>query len=614
MRPLQQFVAGACILLVCTPLFAQDGATLYKQHCAVCHDQVSERIPPRGTLQKMSARRILRAMDAGLMMSVASPLGRTEREALANFLGSSREDVPLPPGAFCVEKVPPVSTVPLASWIGWSPTSANTRFQPTKDAGLLAVQIPNIRLKWAFGFPGDVTAFGAPTVRNGVLFVGSAAGIVHAMSAKTGCLYWTFQADGPVRSAPLIAESGGKLVILFGDLVGWFYALDAESGKAIWKSRIDEHEATRLTGSATFHGGTVFVPAASWEEPRTISPSYPCCTFRGSVTALRTSDGGVLWKTYLVGKPQKTGVTVKGTASFGPSGAGVWSAPTVDEKRGLLYIATGNNYSAPATSTSDAVVALRLGTGEIVWSQPVTPKDVWNNSCRQGGPNCPANPGPDFDFGSSPLLTTAEGRAILIAGQKSGVVYALDPDSKGKILWQTRVGKGGALGGIEWGMASDDKNVYAPVSDLARKSGAAAATTTAGDAEIDPNAGGGGLTALRLIDGVKVWFVPGYPCSPPRQGCSPAQPAAPSSIPGAVFSGSMDGHLRAFSTQDGQLLWDFDTVRDYATVNGVPARGGSLDGAGPAIVDGMLYVNSGYLPRFGGMAGNVLLAFSVDGK
>jgi polyvinyl alcohol dehydrogenase (cytochrome) len=217
-------------------------------------------------------------------------------------------------------------------------------------------------------------------------------------------------------------------------------------------------------------------------------------------------------------------------------GTPLWSAPTVDEKRGLLYLATGNNYSSPATSTSDSVVALQLETGEIVWSQQATPADKWNNACRQSGPNCPDTPGSDFDFGfgSSALLATAEGREFLIAGQKSGLVYALDPDKKGKILWQTRVGKGGVLGGIEWGIASDDKNVYAPVSDLARKSGAAAATTSAGDAEFDPNQGGG-LTALRLVDGVKVWFVPGYPCSPPRQGCSPAQPAAPSSIPGAVF-------------------------------------------------------------------------------
>ena len=603
-----------CALTYCTllmfgsALLAEDGATLYKKYCAACHDQVVPRIPPRSSLQKMSAKRILHTMDTGLMMSVAAPLSRAEREAIASFLGTPAGDAPFPQNAFCSENASPLSMRPWATWIGWSPTFTNTRFQPTKEAGLRAVQIPSLKLKWAFGFPGDITAFAAPTVWNGTLFVGSAAGVVHAINARTGCLYWTFQADGPVRSAPLIAESEGKLRILFGDLVGWFYALNAENGKLIWKQRIDEHEATRLTGSAAFHNGLVFVPAASWEESRAISPDYPCCTFRGSVTALRASDGTLVWKTYLVDTPRKTGVTPKGTSTFGPSGVAVWSAPTVDEKRGLLYIATGNNYSSPETAMSDSVVALQLKTGGILWSQQLTPADVFNASCFEGGPSCPASAGPDFDFGSSALLVNVQGREFLIAGQKSGIVYALDPDRKGTIVWQTRVGKGGPLGGIEWGMASDDKNVYAPVSDLVTKRGV---TTGAGDTEVDPNQGGG-LTALRLVDGVKVWFVPGHPCGVSRPGCSPAQPAAPSSIPGAVFSGSMDGHLRAFSTEDGRRLWDFDTVRDYQTVNGVNAKGGSLDGSGPVLVDGMLYVNSGYHPRLGGIAGNVLLAFSVE--
>jgi polyvinyl alcohol dehydrogenase (cytochrome) len=245
-----------------------------------------------------------------------------------------------------------------------------------------------------------------------------------------------------------------------------------------------------------------------------------------------------------------------------------------------LYVTTGNNYSSPVTSTSDAVLALKMDTGEIVWSRQVTPGDTFNNSCVAKGTNCADSTSPDFDFGSSALLVTAAGRDFLIAGQKSGIVYCLDPDQTGKIIWQTRVGKGGTRGGIQWGMASDDKNVYAPVGDWVRKAGdSSKVTTPLADADFDPNKGGG-LTALRLTDGAKVWFAPSHPCSPPRPGCSPAQPAAASSIPGVVFSGSIDGHLRAFSTEDGHLLWDFDTVREYATVNGVPSRGGSLDGAG----------------------------------
>ena len=305
----------SAVLICASFLSAQDGLTLYKQHCAACHDQISPRIPPRSTLQKMSASRILRTLDFGVMMSIAYPLRRQEREAIANFLGTPGQDAPFPASAFCSERVPSLST-PSANWIGWSPTSSNTRFQSPRDAGLTAAQIPNLKLKWAFGFRGDIIAFGALTIRSGTLFTGSASGTIYAMNAKTGCLYWTFQANGPVRSAPLIAENEAGYSLLFGDQTGWFYALDATTGKLLWKQRIDDHEATRLTGSPAFLNGVVFVPAASWEETRSISPDYPCCTFRGSITALRASDGSPIWKTYLVDTPRKTGITLSRQADL----------------------------------------------------------------------------------------------------------------------------------------------------------------------------------------------------------------------------------------------------------------------------------------------------------
>lgn len=611
MKFLLRSATGCCAVLICASFLpAQDGAVLYKQHCAACHDQIGPRIPPRSALQKMTARRILRTLDFGLMASIANPLRQGEREAIANFLGTAEEDVPFPSTAFCSEEGPSLLSTPFPNWIGWSPTFANRRFQSAEAAGLTAAQVPNLKLKWAFGFPGDIIAFGAPTIRSGTLFTGSASGTIHAINAKTGCLYWTFQANGPVRSAPLIVENGTGYSLAFGDQIGWFYLLDARNGKLLWKRRIDDHDATRLTGSPAFNRGVVFVPAASWEENRPVSSDYPCCTFRGSITALRVSDGSLVWKTYLVEPSRKTGVTASGKPTFGPSGASVWSTPTVDEKRDVLYVTTGDNYSMPTTSSSDAVVAMQLRTGQILWSHQVTLGDAWNRSCNARGPNCPFDAGPDFDFGSSALLVDIGGQELLIAGQKSGLVYAFDPDHKGKILWQARVGKGGIAGGVQWGMTSDDKNVYAAVSDVVRKQ--LVTSPKIGGADFDPIQGGG-LTALQLKDGNKAWFAPSYPCTPPRPGCSPAQSAALTCISGAVFSGSLDGHLRAFSTQDGHLLWDFDTVRDYITVNGVPAKGGSLDGAGPVVVDGVLYVNSGY-PRLGGMQGNAFLAFSVDGK
>jgi polyvinyl alcohol dehydrogenase (cytochrome) len=603
------FVALALLTAGRLDTSAATGEELYKQHCAACHDQVSPRIPPRDALQRLSAARILRSLDFGAMMSVAYPLRREQREAVARYLGTADDGNARTRLNPCPTGVPIMGSPASASWNGWSPGSANARYQGAREAGITPPQVPSLKLKWALGFPDDITALGAPTVLNGTLFVGSAGGAVQAVDTRTACVHWVFQANGPVRAALLAVPDRNGTSLVFGDQVGWFYSLEARTGQLRWKRRVDEHEATRLTASPAAHDGVIFVPAASWEETRAIDPQYACCTFRGSVTALRARDGSEVWKTYLIPPPVKTGVTDAGTDRLGPSGAGIWSTPTVDVTRGLLYVTTGDNYSFPATETSDAVVALQLKTGRITWLRQTTPNDVYNSACGRRGPNCPPGNGPDHDFGSSAILTrTSSGRDLLVAGQKSGVVYALDPAENGRIVWETRVGNGGVNGGVQWGMASDERNVYVAVSDAVRLP--ATGASPLGDGNFDP-VKGGGLTALRIDDGGKVWFQPGRACNPPRPGCSPAQSAALTAIPGVVFSGSLDGHLRAFSTEDGQILWEVDTVRSYVTTNGVPARGGSLDGAGPVIASGLLLVNSGY-PRFGGVAGNVLLAFEVD--
>jgi polyvinyl alcohol dehydrogenase (cytochrome) len=593
-----------------SPFFAQsaspvDGADVYQKRCARCHDEGVSQAPSRQALQTMSAARILRTLDFGLMMAVAYPMKREERTAVANFLGTPAEDAPAAPKNPCAAGMQPLST---PGWAGWSPDPSNTRYQNAKQAGLDMAQVRHLKLKWAYGFAGDITSFAAPTILNGTLFIGSAGGVVQALDAKTGCVHWTFQANGPVRAAILPVQNGSSYSLVFGDLIGWVYALDAKSGKLAWKKRIEEHEATRLTGSAVALNGIVYIPAASWEETRSTDPQYECCTFRGSVTALRARDGSQVWKSYLVDAPQKTGTSSAGVAQWGPSGAPVWSSPTLDTKRGLLYVTTGDNYSVPATATSDAVIALSLKTGRMAWAQQATANDAYTSACRSKGANCPSTNGPDYDFGSSALLVRApNGKEILVAGQKSGVVHAFDPDAKGKLLWETRVGTGGINGGVQWGMASDEQKVYAAVSDVSTPVNTGGPV---GGAIFDP-AKGGGLTALHLENGAKAWFAPSHPCDPPKPGCSPGQSAALTLIPGVVFSPSLDGHIRAFSTEDGEMVWDFDTATDFSTVNGVPGKGGSIDGAGPVIVGGMVFVNSGY-PRNGGMPGNVLLAFGVE--
>jgi polyvinyl alcohol dehydrogenase (cytochrome) len=315
---------------------ATSGEAVYSKYCASCHDQVGARIPTRQALTNMSPARILRTLDFGLMMSIAYPMRRDEREAVATFLGKGADEAGPPPSAFCNADRPILSGRRQDSWTGWGPARANTRFQTPESAGLSARDIGRLELKWAYGFSGDVTAFAAPTILSGTVFVGSAGGIVQALDAKTGCLYWLFQANGPVRTAMTVGEEGTRETLVFSDQNGWVYALDARTGKAAWKKKVEEHEATRLTGSLAAHDNVAFVPAASWEETRSIDPGYPCCTFRGSLTAVRVRDGLQLWKTYLVDPPAKTGTTRVGTDTFGPSGVGVWSTPTVDLVRGVV--------------------------------------------------------------------------------------------------------------------------------------------------------------------------------------------------------------------------------------------------------------------------------------
>jgi len=602
---------GLLAVAALAPAFAAapSGEAIFVARCAMCHDappSADNRAPPKAVLKQMSVARIIRTMDFGAMMSLTYMLDRAEREAVAGYLGVPGEDRAPPASAFCAQRTVTVGKSDAGDWNGWSPAPTNTRYQARP--GLSAAQLGRLQVKWAFGFAGDVNAFAPPAVLGANLFVGSAGGSIYALDARSGCIHWHYQADGPVRTAMLVAPldaGGARHAVLFGDQAGRFYALAAESGALLWRARPDEHEATKLTGAPVARDGIVYVPVASWEESRPLNAAYECCTFRGSVAAYRIASGEKAWQSFLVAEtPRVQERNGQGVRQWGPSGAGTWSAPTVDAARGLLYVTTGNNYTGQ-TSMSDAVVAIKMADGAVAWSRQLTPGDEFNLSCNRGGTGCP---GKDYDIGASAVLERLpDGVERLLVGQKSGVVYGLDPGRSGDLVWQARVGRGGINGGIVWGLASDGRNVYAAVSDLARRARADATPFDWRPNGVDPSTGGG-LTALDIRSGAKIWFAQPPPCPPTQAVCSPAQPAAVTTIPGAVLSGAVDGHLRAFATADGKLLWDFDTAREFTTVNGVPGRGGSLDGAGPVVAGGMVYTTSGY-SRNGGMAGNVLLAF-----
>jgi polyvinyl alcohol dehydrogenase (cytochrome) len=545
----------------------------------------------------MSSRTILTALETGKMKAQGATLSAADREAIAKYLGTASTEA-IPRSAYCT------TTAALylkgADWNGWGVDSGNSRFQSAQASGVSREVVPRLKLKWAFGFPGATTAFATPTVVAGKLFVGSADGTVYSLNAQSGCIYWTFQASEGVRTAILISSNGQTAY--FGDLHANVYAVNSSNGVLRWKAHVEEHPSATITGTPKLEAGRLYVPVSGGEEEVSAgNPAFVCCKFRGSLVALDAETGKQVWKTYTIAEPAKmTGKTAAGTERWGPSGVSIWMSPTLDLQRRAIYVGTGVNFTDPPTKTSDAILALDMDSGRILWSRQFIPDDRYNFGCmsdKQG--NCPENPGKDMDFGAPPMLRSFDaGHRALIAGQKSGMVHALDPDQQGKVLWETRIGQGGGQGGVLWGAASDERLAYFSLSDW------------------DPTKpeAGGGMFALDLATGKKIWSTPApKPACIGVTGCSAAQPGAPTVIAGAVFAGSLDGHLRAYDTRTGSIILDVDTLHDFKTVNGIQARGGSMNGTGPTIAGGILYSNSGY-SRIPSMPGNVLLAFSVDGK
>ena len=523
-------------------------------------------------------------------------------------IASGNSDCPSPSGAVALGSV---------QWNGWGRSPDNTRYQP--EPAIRASDVAKLALKWAYGYPSGAE-FGQPTVVDERLFVTSSTGRVYSLDSKTGCTYWTYDSAAGSRTAVTIGELARARVAalprklkrtlahldvikapsaaFFGDDTGAVYALDAQKGTLLWKTQVDTHPLARIVGAPTLYGDHLYVAVSSTEDTAAADPSYSCCSFRGSVVALDIASGRTLWKSYTVlEEPQPTRKNNAGIQEFGPAGAAVSSSPTIDAKRNVVYVGTGSSPTGLEQSLTDAVVAFDLADGKLRWVKQLVRPDAG-----------PAGAG----FSSPPVLRTlATGNQVLLAGQKSGVVYGLDPDHGGEILWQTKIGDiaavasgdasaitsvvgppgvAGSPGGVAWGSAADHRSLYVAVSGALAQ---------------PPNAGGS-LTALDMTTGAARWHTasPEPACAWTDHNCSHAQAQAITVMPGSAFSGSMDGHLRAYSTIDGKILWDFDTAKDFQTKNGIKASGGPLDHGGATIVNGTVYVNSG----------NALLAFSVDGK
>jgi len=590
--------SGLVGLTVQLPAQNRDGATVFQTVCSTCHKEGSTtQAPLPDVLRRMPVQAIVTALETGKMATIGAGLSPAERVAVAGYLGVAGTES-IPQSAHCSSNVPLEKNAP--SWNAWGIDAANSRFQSAHAAGISAADVPKLKLKWAFGYPGVTTAFGTPTIFGGRVFVGAADGTVFSLNAQSGCIYWMYKATEGVRTGPIIS-SDGKTAYL-SDLHAWVHAINAETGAVIWKTHVDEGAEASITGTPKLDGARLYVPVSGGEESvAAADPKYACCKMRGSLVALDAKSGKQLWKTYTISEPARlTGNTSTGVETWGPSGATLWSSPTVDSRRHAIYAATGINYSQPGTKTSDSVFAFDEASGRILWSVQLLAGDVFNFGCTtEQKPNCPKDPGGDLDIGSPLILKEiGGGKRVLVVAAKSGLVFGLDPDQQGKQVWKTMASAGGPEGGVIWGGSADNKGVYFAITDW------------------DPTKpqAGGGVVALDLATGNKVWATPApKPACLNVTGCSAAQPGPTSVIEGAVFAGSDDGHLRAYATSDGHILWDFDANRDFQTVNSIKAHGGSIDSTGATIAGGMVYLNSGY-SRIPVMPGNVFLAFSIDGK
>ena len=579
-------------------------ARLFEDNCVACHgiEAAAAGAPTREAIAKLGSQTILASLETSVMREQAAHLSPAERAMLANWLGAGadRKAGAAHSGTRCKDTLQ--LSQPL--WNRWGNGLDNQRQQSVAAGGITATNVSSLELKWAFAFPGAARARSQPAVTREAIFTGSQSGRVYALDPETGCVWWTFDAESEVRSAPTLGvDANGSIDRLyFGDFNANVYALDAATGKRVWMEKVKDHPAGTITGSPTLYDGRLFVPMSSTEVVSAYNAAYECCSFRGGVVALDAASGKQVWRMYTVPEATRHGANRNGVPAFGPSGAPVWSTPTVDSKRGLLYVGTGENYSSPANEMSDAIIALELTTGRVRWVRQTIAGDAWNAACgpRNNRVNCPAEDGPDFDFGAPPILVSLAGsKDMILAGQKSGMVYGLDPDADGRIVWQQRAGMGGYNGGIHWGMASDGRTLFVGIADTPGHQ------TPSGPPRP-------GLHAFAAASGKPLWSRIEPPtCDQPTFACQTAL-SAPLTLSGdLVFAGAHNGLLRVYSAGDGEPLWTFDTRREFETVNGVKGIGGTIDSAGVVVAGGRIIVNSGY-DKFGEIPGNVLLVFGIE--
>ena len=580
-----------------------DGEALYNQYCAMCHTApTDDRTPRRDALASYTANSVFRALTEGVMAPQGAVLSNEQRVALAEHLTGSEMQIDNIAGlARCEQSMPGLNLEAAGNWNGWGNGLSNPRFQPAAGTNIAASNIGNLELVWTFGLDNASVARAQPSVISNVMFMGSTTGTVYALDVATGCAFWTFDAPQEVRAGiPIVNSSEHGLVAVVADVSNHLHILKATTGELLWTSPVDSHPYARSTGSPVVYGDRIFVPVSSAEVSAAGRPDHHCCTFRGNVAAFDLNSGDKVWHTYIMDEAVQVGVNRIGNPVMAPSGAPIWQAPSVDPERGVVYAGSGQNYTRPASDSSDAVIAFDMESGDIRWIHQTMGDDAFTMACAMGGnhPNCPSA-GPDVDIGA-PIVTTtlSNGQDIVVAGTKGAVVVALDPDRQGELLWSTRVGRGGALGGIHWGMSFNGDILYVPVSDRGGVNDAATPRQP-------------GLHAIDMKTGEILWYAPAPErCVDGVQACMDAYSGPVTSTDGLVIASSLSGYLFAHDARTGELVWEYNTVQDYNTINGITARGGAIDATGPVLSGDYMIVSSGYA-TFSQMPGNAVLVFKL---
>jgi len=583
------------------------GKILYDKNCSQCHNQSVARAPDYSLLQQLPADIILHSLREGLMQPMAKALSDEEKSQVAEYIaGKVSRDVKYPPLVCKDDRLAfDYASHPFAS--GWGINRSNTRFIPEHIAKLNKEDVKKLTVRWSFAFPNMSRMRSQPVLVGGGIMLGSQDGTVYFLDEQSGCVRWTFRAKAEVRTGITVSDwdgdekTGQAPHAYFADLIANVYALNLISGELSWIKKVDEHPFATGTGQPVLYDGVVYQPVSSQEEGAAGSPGYVCCNFRGSIVALDAGTGEIAWKSYTIKEmPAPAGTNSIGNPILAPSGSPVWNSPTVDEKRRLLYVGTGGNYSSPSQNTSNAIMAFSLDNGEIKWVRQTMAGDAFNAACFEAMPdhtNCPEENGPDADYGAPPIHISVDELEILVAGQKSGVAYGINPND-GRIVWEKKLGRGGNQGGVHFGLAAAGNTVFVPISDF-------------DDGILPIEDARPGLYALNAFTGDLIWARLADNVCRNRKYCDPGIAAPITAIPGAVIAGHLDGRIRAYDSETGEILWQYDTSEQIETLSGEVAHGGSMSGgSGPIVANGTLYVTSGYGLVLH-MPGNVLYAFNV---